>query len=443
MDVPLVFSNSFSTAEGWVTNNTAQYTTNTINYNGNQWKVSDLQVRPGLTFREDPGYVYLTHSNAYIQTPPVLGTITQVEVRVTAAANSNLSGRKLRVLSAPAGTSDFTTVGTYACSDYSNILAYATATTLANPNGTIFRFQNVTAGEPTTVLLNSFAVTGTTTNWVVAPGATVTDTCATNLTGLTAPTYYRVRNASSTNWSDIVAVLPGMVPSGLAVTPAASNIDLSWTAAPGAAAYQVDVAAGPYTNWTATCPATALGTNSFVNGNVTNTWRYTGTVSTKTSSTNLSVAPGYSYSSAFLGHYLAGSNDQALQSDDFPLYGATNATLTFSNCPWNATANASCGVTVSTLRVYYRLDAGPWNFLGECRANSSDDEDWSSQSYTLPYLDGETLAVRITAPFAEYHNSAIRGAGLKNVKLSFTGMQGRYCDANRPEGYPKTVTSPS
>ena len=448
VDVPLVFSNSFSTAEGWATNNTAQYTTNTVSCNGTRWEVSDLQIRPGLTFRQDPGYVYLTHSNAYIQTPPVLGTITQVAVRVAAAANSNLSGRKLRVLSAPAGTSNFTTIGTYACNDYSNLISYAAATTIANPNGTIFRFQNVTAGEPTTVLLNSFAITGTTTNWQAATGTLLTDTCATNLTGLSAPTYYRVRNASSTNWSDIVGVLPGMVPSDLAATPAATNIALSWTAAPGAAAYQVDVASGPYTNWTATCPAASLGTNQFLSGQ---TWCYTGTVSQKGSSTNLPYAPAYcSVNTNYYGHYLAGTTDQAIVSWDFPLYGSTCANLSFSNCPWNA-AQASCGITVSVLRVYYRLDQGPWNYLGECRANSTTDEDWAEQSFTLPYLDAETLAVKITAPYGEYTrradgigtNKSIRGAGVKNVQLSFSGTTGRYCDANRPEGYPKTVTAPS
>ena len=448
VDVPLVFTNSFSTAEGWVTNHIAKSTTSSVSVNGKTWGLlGELELRPGLTSYQDPGYVFLTYSNSYIQTPPVSGTITQVAVRVRAAAASNYEGRKLRVLSAPAGTTNFTTVGTYACNNYSNILNYATDGSISNPNGTIFRFENVTTGEPTTVLLHSFAITGTTTNWVVAPGATVTDTCATNLTGLSADTYYRVRNASSTNWSDIVAILPGMIPSDLAVTPAASNIDLSWTAAPGAAAYQVDVASGPYTNWTSTCPAASLGTNQFLSGQ---SWCYTGTVSEKSGSSNLATGPGWCPTSEYLGHYLAGTADQALQSWDFPLYGATCANLSFSNCPWNA-KYASCGITVSTLRVYYRLDQGPWNFLGECRANSTTDEDWAEQSFDLPYLDAETLAVKIAAPYGEYTprsdtpngTKSIRGAGLKNVKLSFTGMQGRYCDANRPEGYPKTVTAPS
>ena len=447
VDVPLVFSNSFSSAEGWVTNSIAMNTTNTVTVGGARWEVCGLELRPGLTSYQDPGYVFISFTNSYIQTPPVQGTVTQLALRVRAAASSNLENRKLRVLSAPAGSANFTEIGTYACNDNSNILANATSCHIFNENGTVFRFQNVSASSPVTVILHSFELTGTTTNWVAAPGATVTDTCATNLTGLSAPTYYRVRNASSTNWSDIVGVLPGMVPSALTSEPAATNIALSWTAAPGAAAYQVDVASGPYTNWTSTCPAASLGTNQFLSGQ---SWCYTGTVSEKTSSTNLSVAPGYSYSSAYLGHYLAGANDQALQSWDFPLYGATCANLSFSNCPWNA-KYASCGITVSTLRVYYRLDQGPWNFLGECLANSTTDEDWAGQSFDLPYLDGETFAVKIVAPYGEYTprndtpngTKSIRGAGLKNVRLSFSGTTGRYCDANRPAGYPKTVTAPS
>ena len=442
VDAPLVFSNSFSTADGWVTNNVARYSTNTVTVNGGQWEISSLQVRPALTSYSDPGYVYMTYSNAIVRTPPVSGTVTQVAIRVRSAGDSALTGRCCRVQSAPAGgaSTNWTTLGDYPVSSFTNILDYAASCNLSNPAGTLFRVENTTVnGSGTTILLHELVITGTTTNWVAGDGATLTDTCATNLTGLSAATYYRVRNASSTNWSDIVAIQPGMVPSGLSAEPAATNMALSWTAAPGAAAYQVDVASGPFTNWTSTCPAAPLGTNTFLSGQ---TWCYTGTVSQKASSTNLAYGPGYCQTSAFLGHYLVGANDQALQSYDFPLYGATCANLSFSNCPWNS-KNASCGITSSTLRVYYRLDQGPWNFLGECRAASTTDEDWSGQSYDLPYLDGETLAVRITAPCAEYYNSSIRGAGLKNVKLSFSGTTGRYCDANRPDGYPKTVTAPS
>ncbi|MBR4188384.1 MAG: fibronectin type III domain-containing protein [Kiritimatiellae bacterium] len=443
-DVPLVFSNSFSSAEGWVTNNVTTTTPTTVNVAGSAWGLrGKLELRPGITNYQDPGYVYLTYSNSYIQTPPVSGTVTQVAVRVRAAAASNYEGRKLRVLAAPAGSTGFTTVGTYACSNVSAILDYATACSISNPGGTVFRFENVTTGEPTTVLLHSFVATGTTTNWVAATGTPLADTCATNLTGLSSPVSLRVRNASSTNWSDIVTVTPGMVPSGMAADPAATNIALSWTAAPGAAAYQVDVASGPYTNWTATCPSASLGTNQFLSGQ---SWCYTGTVRTVTTSSNLGAGPGYCSTAKYAGHYLAGHPGQALLSWDFPLYGATSANLSFSNCPWNA-ANSTVGITCSVLRVYYRLDQGPWNFLGECRAASTDDEDWSAQSYDLPYLDGETLAVKIVAPYAERHadstSGSLRGAGLKNIKLSFSGTTGRYCAANRPEGYPKTVTSPS
>lgn len=451
-DVPLVFSNSFSSAEGWVTNSVAMNVTNTVTVGGDRWEVCGLELRPGLTSYQDPGYVYVSFTNSYIQTPPVQGTVTQVALRVRAAASSNLANRKLRVLSAPAGTTNFTEIGTYACNDNSNILAYATSCNIFNENGTIFRFKNVSSSSPVTVLLHSFELTGTTTNWQAATGTPITDTCATNLTGLTSPVSLRVRNASSTNWSDIVTVTPGMFPTGLTATPGVSgtnlNLALSWSDPTGAAkAYQVDVSAGPFTNWTATCPSATLGTNEFFTGQ---SWCYTGTPSEKSGSSNLAVGPGWCSVSTYLGHYLAGTDDQALQSWDFPLYGATCANLSFSNCPWNA-KYASCGVTVSTLRVYYRLDQGPWNFLAECRASSVTDEVWSAQSFDLPYLDGESLAVKIAAPYGEFTarsdtpngTKSIRGAGLKDIKLTFSGTTGRYNDANRPEGYPKTVTAPS
>ncbi|MBQ9344283.1 MAG: hypothetical protein IJT88_03605 [Kiritimatiellae bacterium] len=447
-DVPLVFSNSFSAAEGWVTNNLTSTNATSVTVNGLSWELrGPLQLRPALTSYKDPGYAYLTYSNSYVQTPPISGTITQIAVRVRAAANSNLSGRKMRISSAPAGSADFTPIGLYPCNAFTNIVDYSSACHLTAPDGIVLRLENATSGEPTTILLHELVLSGTTTNWEPAAGTLLADTCATNLTALSADTWLRVRNASGSDWSDPVRVSPSMVPSGLAATPGATDtnltLSLSWNATPGAAAYQVDVAAGPYTNWTSTCPSVPLGTNTFLSGQ---SWCYTGTVRTVTTSSNLGAGPGYCSASQYAGHYLAGYPGQALQSADFPLYGATNAVVAFSNCPWNA-KNASCGITCSTLRVYYRLDAGPWNFLGECLANSTTDEDWSAQSYTLPYLDGETLAVKFVAPYAERHadstSGSLRGAGLKNIRLSFSGMTGRYCDANRPEGYPKTVTAPA
>ena len=448
VDVPIVFSNTFSSAEGWVTNSVGRYATNTVTVNGAQWSLRGMEVRPDLTISDDPGYLYLTYSNSYVQTPPVSGTVTQVALRVKSAGAGSLPGRQLRVWAAPAGTTDFTAVGTYPCNNYSNILSYATACTISNPNGTIFRCENVTTNSSgTTVLLHELVITGTATNWQAATGALLADTCATNLTGLSAPVSLRVRNASSTNWSDIVTVTPGMMVSNLTATPGVSdtnvNLVLAWSPTPAAAAYQVDVASGPFTNWTATCPSASLGTNQFLDGQ---SWCYTGTVRTVTTSSNLGAGPGYCSTAKFAGHYLAGYPGQALQSWDFPLYGATCANLSFSNCPWNA-ANSTVGITCSVLRVYYRLDQGPWNFLGECIAGDTNDETWTGQSYDLPYLDGESVAVKIVAPYAERHadstSGSLRGAGLKNVKLTFSGTVGRYNDANRPDGYPKTVTSPS
>lgn len=442
-----LFSNSFSSAEGWESFTNAGTTNVTVS--GETWTFHYSRVRASLAPYSEPGYVFMDANSSYVKTPPIHEMVTQVTARVRAANSNYLDYRKVTLLASTDSGVSWQTLGNCPANSYSNIIDYPFACSLQSDSGVLLMVSNTTdktiSGQ--TVLLHQLTADYATSNWVVATGTPITDTCATNLTGLSAPTYVRVRNASSTNWSDIVAIQPGMVPSDLTATPAATNIALSWTAAPGAAAYQVDVASGPYTNWTATCPAASLGTNQFLSGQ---SWCYTGTVSEKSGSSNLSTGPGWCSASAYLGHYLAGTDDQALVSWDFPLYGATCANLSFSNCPWNA-KYASCGITVSTLRVYYRLDQGPWNFLGECLANSTTDEDWAAQSFDLPYLDGESLAVKITAPYGEYTprsdtpggTKSIRGAGLKNVKLSFSGTVGRYCDANRPEGYPKTVTSPS
>jgi spore germination protein YaaH len=437
-----LFSNSFSSAEGWGSFTNAS--TNIVTVSGATWKLYNARVRAALASYSDTGYVFLDNSTSWIQAPPIVGgTVTQVTARIRAANTNYLDSRKVAILASTNSGVSWQVVGNCPANSYTNIIDYPFTCSLQSASGVLLMVSNSTAKTVSgpTVLLHQLTADFATSNWV-ATSTTVTDTCATNLTGLSSPTDIRVRNASSTNWSDIVSVFPGMVPSNLAAVPGddGTSIDVSWTAAANAAAYQVDVASGPYTNWTSTCPAASLGTNKFLSGQ---TWCYTGTVSQKASSTNLSYGPGYcAVNTNYLGHYLVGCNDQALQSWDFPLYGATCANLSFSNCPWNA-KKATCGITTSVLRVYYRLDAGPWNFLGECRASSVTDEVWSAQSFTMPYLDGESLAVRITAPYAEFTTNTVRGAGLKNIQLSFSGTTGRYCDANRPEGYPKTVTSPS
>ena len=438
-----LFSNSFSSAEGWGSFTNAGTTNVTVS--GQTWTFHYSRVRADLSPYSEPGYVFMDANSSYVKTPLIHEMVTQVTARVRAGNSNYLDYRKVTLLASTDSGTSWQSLGNCPANSYSNIIDYPFSCSLQSDSGVLLMVSNTTdstiSGQ--TVLLHQLTADYATSNWVVAPGTTVTDTCATNLTGLASPTYYRVRNASSTNWSDIVAVLPGMVPADLTVEPAATNIALSWTAAPGAAAYQVDVASGPYTNWTSTCPAASLGTNEFLSGQ---TWCYTGTVRTGTSASMLGVAPAYCSSGENAGHYLVGYPGQTLLSKDFPLYGATSANLSFSNCPWNA-KSSTVGITCSVLRVYYRLDQGPWNYLGECRANSTTDEDWSGQSFDLPYLDAESLAVKIVAPYAErYVDSTsgwLRGAGVKNVRLSFSGPTGRYSDANRPDGYPKTVTAPS
>jgi spore germination protein YaaH len=449
-----LFSNSFSSAEGWPSFTLGYSGTTNVAVSGAVWTVHYAQVRAATNTCSDPGYVYLTANSAWIQTPPIAGgTVTQVTARVRAAGNSNLSKRNAKLLASTDDGATWQLLGDCPANNYNAIVDYPFSCSLQSESGVILMVTNATDASTTnqTVLLHELTAGIATSNWVPAAGTTLPG-CATNFANVSAPVWLRVRNASSTNWSEPVLADPAMVPANLAAAAASEEaLDVSWDAAPGAEAYRIDVASGPYTNWTSTCPAAALGTNTFVVGEVTNTWRYTGTPSSPaTSSSNLPVGPGYCAKAPFVGHYLAGVPDQAVESWDFPLYGATNATLTFSNCPWNA-EQASCGVTVSTLRVWYRLDKGTWNFLGECRAAGVKDETWTNQIFRLPYLDGASLAVRIDAPFAEHtprkdnpsSAKSIRGAGLKNIQLHFTGMEGRYFDGNRPEGYPKTVTSPS
>ena len=449
-----LFSNSFSAAEGWGSFTNSGSTNVTVS--GAIWTICNARVRSSVSTNfgpvSDVGYVFLDNSTSCIQTPAIVGgSVTQVTIRIRAAGTGSLPDRWASVFASTNAGASWEKLGEDCpANSYTNFLDYSFPCSLQSAAGVLLMVSNnsskTTSGP--TVLLHELTAGIAASNWVAGAGTQLPG-CATNFANVSAPAWLRVRNASSTNWSEPVLASPGMVPSGLAAaSDDPGTLSVSWNPADGADAYQLDVSAGPYTNWTSTCPAGPLGTNTFAIGGATNTWCYTGTPSTpKSGSTNLPFAPGWCPYPPYVGHYLAGVPGQAIESWDFPLYGATNATLTFSNCAWNAEL-ASCGATVSTLRVYYRLDKGPWNFAGECMSSSDKDTDWYSKSFAFPYLDGASLAVRITAPFAEYTprkdnpsaTPALRGAGLKNIQLHFTGMAGRYFDGNRPEGYPKTLT---
>ena len=432
-------SSDFAASDGWVTNNVGTAAT-PVTVAGRSWTLYNVQVRPGLTTYGDTGYVYLTVSNSYIETPPFDGTVTQIVVKTRAAGTSNTEFRKATVSASTDGGTTFAKLFDAPAPSNTAIATnvYDLPAGLAGASGVRLRIMCTSSAGPT-VLLHGLEIRGTTAGGSV-PGHSLA------LTGLTAGQLYyaRVRPARATAWSTTLAFRAGMEVSPLSVSNLTSTgVTFAWPAMTGATGYKVDATTAAFPATTTACPAAPLGTNACLAGQ---SWCYTGTVCTVTTSTNLAAGPGYSFSPIYAGHYLVGHPGQAIQSAPLALDGATSVTLAFSNGAWNA-ANSTFGLECTRIRAEYKLDNGAWNTLGtQTAADTGDTTGWRAFSASLgaAALDGTSIVFRIVAPNAErYPDSAsgsLRGAGIKNLRVTMSGA-GRYSEAARVAGFPKNTTA--
>ena len=436
---PAAACSDFAPSDGWVTNNVGTSATQ-VTVAGKSWTLFNLQVRPELTTYGDTGYAYLSVSNSYIVTPPFQGTVTQVVVRTRAAGTANTEYRKATVFASTDGGATFTALFDAPAPSNSAITTnvYNIPAGVTGASGVILKVMCTSSAGPT-VLLHGLDIRGTTPGGSI-PGHSLA------LTGLTAGQLYyaRVRPVASSKWSTVLPFRAGMEATPLSVSNlTSSGVTFTWPAVTGATGYKVDASTAAYPATTAACPATALGTNEFLAGQ---SWCYTGTVRTVTTSTNLAAGPGYSFTPSFAGHYLVGYPGQAIQSAPLPLEGATSVTIAFSNGAWNA-ANSTVGLECTRINVDYKLDNGAWNSLGtQTAANTDDTTGWKAFSATLgaAALDGTSIVFRIVAPRAERYadssSGSLRGAGIKNLRVVMSGA-GRYSDGTRVDGFPKSTTA--
>lgn len=427
---------SFSASEGWLTNNIGTAVVAT-NVNGKTWKLYNLEVRPALphTASGDVGYLYLTLAGSHIISPPFYGTVTQVVTKIRAAGTSNYENRKAKLLHSLNGGETFADVETYGATSNPDILTYTCnmpAGLNGGENGVIFKLDNVSTGAGVSVLLHAFDVLGTVADESAAiPGhSAVYD-------GLTsgATHYVRLRDTQSDAWSQTLDIPLGIQPKNVSVGVITSNsIAVGWNAVSGAE-YLLDVSPMVFSTIVATNPVQTL----VLNPSADIAWHYEGTTTTASAGSIRTAPVYYTYDAINVGHFLVGTNNQSLVSAPIATRGATSATLQFTSGAWNA-----LGATETTrVNAYYKLDDGPWCFIGTQTATSTSDGGPVPFSKSLPpgALEGTNLYIKITAPNAWRDANYLRGAYVNTVRVTLSSTGGDYAADTRVPGYPRRIAS--
>ena len=440
-EIPLL-DDGFTTDEGWATaSSSSGYKTAA----SGKWLLASLDITAASSSTYDnKSHAFFPYNvSATLELPPLTGTVTSVSAYLgVPSANDTERGLALEYYNGSAWTSLGTVSAVFDTAAKTNQVATLTLGSARDVTGQRLRLSRMNANS---VFLFHL--------WVNGSAATGVKGHDMAFTGLTSGDSYtaKVRKNPSGDWSDTLVVKAGVMPGEISADALRDSVTFTWTdEEDGAVGYKVDATTEEPASATVVhaCPTNnGLGTNQWSNGSSWLQWEYTGTVSTESvTSSYITKGPGYvSYDSASKGHYLIGRAGQAVVSTNFDLEGATNAVLTFDNCAWNS-ANASTTIESSRLDVYFRLDGtNEWNYFATCIATNTGDNKWVSQSMPLPRgaLDGDTLAVKIVAPNAEYYNSALRGAGVRNIKLTLQKAAGRYGPGHSLTGYPKTIAMPS
>ncbi|MBR6022190.1 MAG: hypothetical protein IK066_07205, partial [Kiritimatiellae bacterium] len=111
---------NFSASEGWASQ--SSNFTGTTNVAGEAWSLNEARVYPSSTYGSATGDLWLDVPGSYAVTPAIKGVVaTQVVLVVRAAANSNLSGRKVGVYYSVNGGSSWTKAGTVDATAYDSL----------------------------------------------------------------------------------------------------------------------------------------------------------------------------------------------------------------------------------------------------------------------------------------------------------------------------------
>ena len=153
---------NFSGAEGWAAQS-SNYS-GTTNVAGEAWSLNEARVYPSATYGTATGDLWLDVPGSYAVTPAIKGVVaTQVVLTVRAAANSNLSGRKVGVYYSTDGGSSWTKAGTVSATAYDSLTPSSVKVSSAGggANGVKFKLLDESTSTDTgTVLIYQMLVLG-------------------------------------------------------------------------------------------------------------------------------------------------------------------------------------------------------------------------------------------------------------------------------------------
>jgi len=361
---------NFSGSEGWA-QNTSNFS-GTTNVAGEAWVLNAARVYPAATYGTATGDLWLDVPGSYAVTPAVKGMVaTQAVLTVRAAANSNLSGRKVGVYYSTDGGTTWTKAGTASATAYDSLVPTAVAIPEAGGGEEGVRFKLLdesTDQDKGTVLVYQMAVKGrdatlgTLTVTLSPASATWSVNGTTYASGdsvvLAAGTYTVVFNALAgyvTPASKTVSVVAGGTRS-VSATYAESQ---DWTRT-------IEFAASD--GWSAKTDALFAGTTNVAG----EAW----------SAKGLKVNPTVN-SHGNVGYALLDA------TDDYLVTPALQGTVTEVSGIIRAGGNSN--LANRHLKVQYSLGGGTWQDLATWTADSYSDTVGASKSCSLSHAGGVRL----------------------------------------------------
>ncbi|MBP5786929.1 MAG: autotransporter-associated beta strand repeat-containing protein [Kiritimatiellae bacterium] len=396
-DVQTGSSSSFSEPVNSIVDDFQNWTTGTDEQNGN------ITVSYG-TYYFYQAYAYSStyskelrtdKNGAYIRAPAVPGRVIGISYKLRAGGSSSLSGRLMTLqMSTNSGTSWISLATAYPTNGNTTYTPITYTPTLALPPNAMFRWLNTATSDSDkrTICLDEISIV-----WCNEEGHSK------SVTGLTSGnTYYaRVRKTPNGDWSDVLGVKAGVMPSGLTASQIPNGVSFSWSGlnSPAGYAIQVSKTAAPATWADKEAGTSALALDSFGSKQ----WKYIGTAVTASGSSALKNAPGY-----YSGH-IPGGRGNGIESTDFPIAGMTGVRLSYKIGSFNLNNGTQ---EDGRVHAYYRIDDGPWCFMGsDVPAGTASGATASQKAvqYDVPQgaLDsGNTVAFKVVAPNAHPNGSS-------------------------------------
>ena len=259
---------------------------------------------------------------------------------------------------------------------------------------------------------------------------------------------YKLPDGDATDVQVKTGVLPGAVTQSTTTPATRDSVTFEWGAADtGVTGYIVDATTVDAADWEKECtPASLSGndakslyTNEFKTGR---DWMYIGTTvgnPASGSAGSVTRAPLYSDAGAD-GQFLVGKAGLGIESKAFDIAGATNMVFSYTVYAWNL-AQSGANREMGRVDAYYKLDSGPWNFLGTGVPPSTSDNSYTNQYFVLGpgQLDGGTVTFKIVAPNAAKAGNYLAGPYVQALKVVAHTGEGNY-NSHVSATYPKTIS---